>query len=227
MRTLTVYPKGLNGNRGFTTRMPGFKALILGFDDTFLDLREGYAELFSTVFRQFDIPFHAEEVLEYADTPLDTLFSQRYKGCTCRFRDFMTMTMGEYERRMFDAARLQQDAAVLKELRNQGCSLGTFSISFEEHMRRILSKLEVESLFSSVVGAERTFVPRPDPFVLNTCLREMNADKETTLVVTTSERDLETARNAKLRCALLDRSGRFEETGFGYRVSSLEDLRSL
>ena len=209
--------------------MPSFESYVFDFGNTFVDLRSGYMSTFSTVFGQFGMPYDPSKVCEYADTPLDQLFSRYHTGCVCEFRDFVSMTLAVYERNMRTSARLYADSVpCLAFLKACGCKLGIVSCSYEEHIRKILSEFDLEDAFTSIVGQDRAVLQRPNPYSISLCMREMDADPRSTLVVSSSPLDIETGRNAGIATALLDRDGSLGTScGPDYYISSLTQLTDL
>ena len=209
--------------------MPSFESYVFDFGNTFADLRAGYESTFSAVFGQFRMSYDPAKVFEYADTPLDQLFADYHTGCTCEFRDFVTMTLASYERNMKTSARLYSDApACLSRLRACRCRLGIVSRSYEDHIRRILSDFGLEDVFMSIVGQDRAVLQRPHPYSIELCMREMGAEKHSTLLVSSSPLDIETGRNAGIATALLDRDGSIGTScGPDFYISSLGQLTDI
>ena len=209
--------------------MPSFESYVFDFGNTFVDLRSGYMSTFSTVFGQFGMPYDPSKVCEYADTPLDQLFSRYHTGCVCEFRDFVSMTLASYERNMMTSARLYGDAPVcLQRLLSCGCKLGIVSRSYEEHIRGILSNFNLEDAFCSIVGQDRAVLQRPHPYSIDLCMREMGAERHSTLLVSSSPLDIETGRNAGIATALLDRDGSAGTScGPDFYITSLAQLPDI
>lgn len=206
-----------------------FESYVFDFGNTFVDLRDGYSSTFSAVFGQFGIPYDPSKVTEYADLPLDQLFSKYHTGCTCEFRDFVTMTLASYERNMRTAARLYGDAPeCLEFLGSCHCRLGIVSRSYEEHIRTILSSFGLEGAFSSIVGQDRAVLQRPNPYSIHLCMSEMDASPQDTLLVSSSPLDIETGHNAGIATALLDRDGSIGTScGPDFYITSLSQLTDV
>lgn len=207
----------------------GYEYIVFDFGNTFADLRAGYQSTFSAVFEKFNMDYDPAKVSEYADVPLDKLFADYHTGCTCRYRDFVTMTLATYERNMFTSARLYGDAPdTLRFLMADGRRMGIVSRSYEEHIRRILSQFRIEDMFCSIVGQDRAIMERPNPYSIELCMREMGAEKHSTLVVSSSPLDIETGKNAGVATALLDRDGSIDDScGPDYKLHSLLELLRL
>ena len=98
----------------------------------------------------------------------------------------------------------------------------------EEHIRRILSNFGLEEAFMSIVGQDRAVLQRPHPYSVDLCMREMGADRHSTLLVSSSPLDIETGRNAGIATVLLDRDGSIGTScGPDFYISSLEQLTDI
>ncbi|MCQ2079003.1 MAG: HAD hydrolase-like protein [archaeon] len=165
--------------------------IILDFESIVADLSGCYAEAFSTAFRQFDIPYDGSLLEHYISTPLNVLFEKYYKGCTCKYRDFVIMFMGAFDA-SFNLSRPRPGIADrVRKLKAEGAVLGIISECYEMYAHIFLSANGIEECFSSVVGMDRAAIARPDPYVLRTCMGEMGADPGSTRMVSGSARDRE------------------------------------
>ncbi|AGI47724.1 putative phosphatase [Thermoplasmatales archaeon BRNA1] len=181
------------------------------------------------MFKQFGMAYDPNMDYEYAEMPLDQLFSQHHKGCTCEYRDFVTMTIAAYERNMKSEANIFPDVPLtLGILRSNNRRLGIVSRSYEHHIRMILSDFSMEDAFDSIVGLERAVLQRPNPYTVDLCMREMGADRNNTLLVSSNPLDIETGHNAGVKTALLDRSGHTgPDCGPTYYISSFDEILKL
>jgi len=201
---------------------------IFDLNGTVADLCNGYAEMFSTVFGRFGMAYDPAKVPDYADTLLEDLFSQYNTGCTCKFRDFITLSVSSFERFVMDGAKKYDDCTVLDELAAEGCRLGIVSRNFEEHIRRIVSEIGLEGRFASIVGTDRSFMKRPDPYALNTCISEMGVPKESVFLVSTRPLDMDTGVNAGIKTVFIQREGSNSlDTKADFTIHSLSEIWEL
>ena len=188
--------------------MTGFGGIIFNPCGTIFNLRPALESVFGSVFGTFGMDFRPERAYEYADTPIDILFSEINSGCTCRFRDFMTMTAAEFERFLPPSAELYPESlSVLDELKNGGCRLGLFTTLYAEQAERLISKFALGDYFASVVRLERFVIPRPNPIALKMCLSESEMKPEKTAIVSCFPTDIETGKNAGIVTILVQRDG--------------------
>ena len=187
----------INGESPLVYPVMQYRTYILDVEGVLADLSGCYSKAFSSAFAEFGIPFETERLEEYVSTPLDVLFSRYFKGCTCRYRDFVTKFMGEFDRAFASGFVVDEDAAAkVKELHSQGAGIGAVSDLFEMYVRAILSSAGVEDCVDRILSAERMAVPRPDPYCLNTLMREMGAEAGSAVLVAMGERNRVCAERA-------------------------------
>lgn len=173
-----------------------FRYMVLDFESVVADVSKCYAEAFSAAFGQFDIPYDDSELEHYMSTPLNILFEKYYRGCTCKYRDFVIMFMGAFDSSFSLAQPRPGILDRIPAISENGTVLGLISECYEMYVRMFLSKYGIEGRFASVVGMDRTAVARPDPYVLKTCMVEMGADPSDTVMVSGHSRDREMSEKA-------------------------------
>jgi len=89
---------------------------------------------------------------------------------------------------------------LLRRLKQMKIKLGIASSSHRRLIEYVLKKLEIASLFESVVGAEDIVNSKPDPEIFLTCARKLHADPKECLVVEDSKLGVEGAKKAGMRC---------------------------
>jgi phosphoglycolate phosphatase len=80
---------------------------------------------------------------------------------------------------------------------------------------KILAGLGVRELFDEVIGGDGPYPRKPDPASLLALMQSAGTEPATTLLVGDSRFDLETARNASVRCCIVT-------YGFGFRRDTVE-----
>jgi phosphoglycolate phosphatase-like HAD superfamily hydrolase len=203
-----------------------YKTYIFGYDRTLADLTRGYRIAYSEAFRSFGMPYDEALEPEYFSTPVDEIFQRYHKGCTCMFRDFMTMLVTIYDREVKENSRILPDASpCIRKLYARGCSLGIITDSYEQHVHEVLRENGLTKMFSSVVGIERMAVRRPHPYSVGLCLQELGSEAASAAVVSADPLDIQTGNNAGTVTILVDRGGRGEEAcSPDYVVDSLADV---
>ncbi len=164
------------------------------------DLSACFREAFSATFAEFGIPFDADRLGEYSATPLDVLFSRYYKGCTCKYRDFVTKYIGEFDRAFASGFSVREGVAErVRGLQGKGAKICVISDLFSGYVETILTEAGIRDCVDVVFAAERMAVKRPDPYCIRTILQETDSDADSAVLVGTGALNEECARRAGIR----------------------------
>ncbi|MDR1404674.1 MAG: HAD family hydrolase [Candidatus Methanoplasma sp.] len=206
--------------------MEKYDFYIFDLDNTLVDSRVGYEKAFTAAFGEFGIPYDPALYNEYIRTPLDITFSERCPDSPCRYRDFLSVMTDTYEKTCLDGVRLFPDAQrCLERLSGSGCKMGIVSNSYMAQIRRILLKLGIGSMFSSVVGQDRVGFAKPDPEPVILCMSEMNGTPGRTVMVGDSANDVLAGMRAGVFSVLIDRYGENTPQGeYDAYITSLDEL---
>lgn len=160
------------------------KNYIFDFENAIADTSACYKKTFSEAFSHFKIPFDETKIEEYINTPLDRTFEKYYRGCTCRFRDFVTLFVGCFDS-SFDLCRLRPGSAeTIRTLFNEGHKIYVFSRTYRFYVERFLERHGIICMITEIRSSEMTENPKDT-------LRKINSDrnskeKETVMVGTQS-----------------------------------------
>ena len=96
---------------------------------------------------------------------------------------------------------------VLEELRKRGLKLGLISTAYEEEIRFVLEKVNLETaIFDIIVGVDTAECMKPHPDIFKYALRKLKIRPEEAIFVGDSvEADYNGAENAGLHALLIDR----------------------
>jgi len=159
---------------------------IVEFEGTLADTDGCFEKVFSEAFAQFSIPFERERLKDYVSLPLDKLFSKYYTGCTCRFRDFMTMYIGLFDSHFGLIAPLEENLSRVRDLIRSGANVSVISGCYEMYVRRFL---EGHSLsVQSVVSTDRTNGGIPNGTMLTMCLSDLRSEPGETVLISSDTR---------------------------------------
>lgn len=116
-----------------------YKKFIFDFESAVADTSACYKNAFAKAFSQFDIPFDESKIDEYLDTPLDKTFERYYRGCTCRFRDFVTLFVGCFDE-SFELCRPKPGSIeTIRSLLKSGNKIGIVSRTYGYYVQKFLS----------------------------------------------------------------------------------------
>ena len=190
----------LNGWSPMVYPVMQYPTYILDVEEVLADLSACYREAFSATFAEFGIPFDADRLGEYSATPLDVLFSRYYRGCTCKYRDFVTKYIGEFDRAFASGFSVREGVTgAVRKLHADGAKVCVVSDLFSGYVDTILSEAGIGDCIDVVFAAERMAIGRPDPYCIRTILQETDSDADTAVLVGTGALNEECARRAGIR----------------------------
>ena len=103
----------------------------------------------------------------------------------------------------------------LKTLQTMGIPMGVCTNKPEAFTRQILEGLGLSGFFSSVVGGDTTSQRKPDPLPLLTCLKGLETEPASSLMIGDSIHDVHAAHAAGVYIGVVP---------WGYRTAPVEDL---
>ncbi|MCQ2085166.1 MAG: HAD family hydrolase [archaeon] len=163
---------------------------ILDFEESVADLSKCYKEAFSRSFGEFKIEFEESRLQEYVDTPLDQIFGRYYTGCTCKYRDFVTVYMSAFDRAFPDNVEPRPGIVEkLKQWKSEGKKIGVVGDTYGMYIGLFLSKFGIEDCISAVIGIEQMAIPRPDPYSIKLCLAQMGTECDNTVMQSSQEKN--------------------------------------
>ena len=174
---------------------------IVELEGALADVRECYSAVFSAAFRQFGIPFDEGKLDDYLSLPPDRLFEEYYTGCTCRFRDFMTLLVGLFDRNYSLMIPNGELVSELSDAKKAGSRIGVVSRNYEMYAQKFIS--EHLGPVDSVVGADRTPGQIPGRDAVDICLKEMGVPPEEVVLIT-SRREF-AGSSGITNCRILER----------------------
>ncbi len=104
---------------------------------------------------------------------------------------------------------------VLEQIRGMNIPMGVCTNKPAAISRQILADLGLSGFFSSVVGGDTTRARKPDPLPLLTCLQELAAPPQASLMIGDSAADVQAARAAGVTVGVVP---------WGYIATPVEDL---
>ena len=103
----------------------------------------------------------------------------------------------------------------LEQIRDMNVPMGVCTNKPEALSRQILEGLGLDAYFSSVVGGDTTTAMKPDPLPLLTCLGELVAEPQNSLMIGDSIHDVHAAHAAGMTIGVVP---------WGYRSAPVEEL---
>ena len=159
------------------------RVCIFGFGGVLFDTRTAYGNGLGLAFESVDDVYDPSEFDECSSMSLQGLFGLRYKEHPCKYREFVAEFLKGFEKDFPDSGPFHETVGTVKALHERGIVMGIVTESYEEPVRDLLEKHGIRDCFRSIVGFERSVLRRPDPYPLNLCVKELNADPEDVVYV--------------------------------------------
>ncbi len=202
-----------------------FGTYIFAFNNTLFDTRKGYEASYKKAFDSFGIAYEPAKYHQYFETPLHIIFESNFPGCPCKYREFVAEFFKEADIKVVETATPYLDTLdSIQRLLSLGKDIAIVSSSPETYIKNILKNNDMDDLFKSIVGFERSVIQKPDPYSINICIKELNAKPKDCVYIGGSTIDIMTAERAGIEKILVDRTGDRKNTNADIIIPDLTGL---
>lgn len=183
------------------------KAIIFDLDGTLVDSYPAILEsLNHTLSRLGYPPVDSERIRKMVGRGLENLMMQAV-GET-HLKEGIRIFKESYDQTVLDGTFLLPDVMnTLQKLQQAGVKMGVASNKPADYSRKILRHLQIESCVIACLGPEGDIPPKPHPAMLERLMRLLDVTCEEALYVGDMALDVQSARNAKVRVALVPGGG--------------------
>jgi len=190
-----------------------FRALIFDLDGTLVDSYPGIQQSLNETLQQFGRPpVEIKTVKKMVGRGIENLMQQAIPD---HWRDAVPIFRKSYDETHLEGTFLFDDViSTLKILQSHEIPMSVASNKPPDFTRNILRHLKLDSYFVECFGPNSEIPPKPNPTMLQTAMVKMNSSVADTVYVGDMVLDAETARNARVRVALISTGG-----------NSMEELR--
>lgn len=198
---------------------------IFDFDNTLFDTRGGYEACYRKAFGIFGIVYDPSKYYCYIRTPLHAIFEKHYPGRPCRYREFVAEFMKEAENSVVDTTvPFPETIECIERLADSGKKMAIVSGSPESYISDILDNNDLRSHFGTVIGYENSLRPKPDPYPIDLCLKNLGTRPDGCVYIGDSLDDVTAAKRAGIGKILVDRHGGYREGEADHVISNLIEL---
>jgi HAD superfamily hydrolase (TIGR01549 family) len=211
--------------------MNHYKALIFDLDGTLVDSYDAIQESLNFALEQLGYPtLDLETVKKRVGRGLENLISDS-------FREEHLEPAIELFRKSYDETHLRgtyllpEVQETLSSLYRKHLRMGVASNKPSDYSKNILKHLRVERFLVDCYGPDLVGPPKPAPTMLFALMREMQVEPAQTLYVGDMILDIETARNARMKVAIVptgsNTAEELSQANPDYLLESFRELLSI
>lgn len=202
-----------------------YETYIFDFDNTLFDTRGGYEACYRKAFGIFGMPYDPSKYYSYVGTPLHKIFEKHYPGCPCKYREFVAEFIKEADNSVVDTAvPFPETIECIERLTDLNKDMAIVSGSSESYIRDILKNNGLSEYFRDIVGYENTMYPKPDPYPINLCIKNLGTESSGCVYIGDSPDDITAAKRAGIGKILVDRHGNGGNCDADHIISDLTEL---
>lgn len=176
-----------------------YNAFFFDFDYTLADSSKGIVACFQIVLKRHNyVTIADEDIKKTIGMTLEDSFARLTGVADSKLlKQYKDEYLAEADEIMSDNTVLYEDTVpLIKNLKEQGASVGIISTKQSYIIRQTLIKYSIEQLFDTVIGMLDVVKHKPDPEGLLSGMKQVNAMPEKTLYVGDNTIDAQTARSA-------------------------------
>lgn len=177
------------------------KTVIFDLDGTLLNTLLDLKESTNYALRQFDYPERTlEEIRYFVGNGVRKLIERAVPENCENVEECLDVFKKHYEKNMYNnTVSYNYIETMLKTLKSEGIKLGVVSNKFDLAVKELCKKY-YDGLVDIAIGQGGDVLPKPSPFGVYKAMKELGADKASTIYVGDSEVDVQTAQNANIPC---------------------------
>lgn len=177
------------------------KTIIFDLDGTLLNTLLDLKESTNYALRQFGYPERTlEEIRYFVGNGVRKLIERAVPENCENVEECLDVFKKHYEKNMYNnTVSYNYIETMLKTLKSEGIKLGVVSNKFDLAVKELCKKY-YDGLVDIAIGQGGDVLPKPSPFGVYKAMKELGADKASTIYVGDSEVDVQTAQNANIPC---------------------------
>ena len=202
------------------------KTVLFDLDGTLIDTNELIIASFDYTFKQFDLSFTREELIEFNGPSLsETFFAinpERVEEMIQTYREFNISNHDDYVKIFPNVIE------TVEQLRNAGIQMGIVTTKGRKVVEMGLSLTKLTPYFETVITLDDVVHPKPHPEPVMKAMQQLSGEVSSTLMVGDNYHDIEAGHNAGIETAGVAWSYKGEDFLATYNPTyMLKDMKDL
>lgn len=175
------------------------RTILFDLDGTLIDSNQLIYASFDYTFKQFNLTFTEDEILEFNGPPLIDTFKKidpiRVDEMVETYRQHNYLVHDEYVR-VFPKV-----VETLEQLKDRKVKLGIVTTKMAKGVKMGLEKTGIADFFDTVITFDDVKHPKPHPEPVLKAMHALDAEASSTLMVGDNSHDIEAGKNAGIKTA--------------------------
>jgi pyrophosphatase PpaX len=200
--------------------------ILFDLDGTLIDTNELINESFYHTFKQFGLEFTHEEIIAFNGPPLRETFEK----IDLDKAEAMITTYRKHNLEHHDnyVKAFPHVKETLRGLKERGIKLGIVTTKMRKTAIRGMKITGIYSYFDTIIALDDITNPKPHPEPVLSAMKNLQAEKESTLMIGDNHHDIESGHNAGVKTAGVAWSLKGEEVLQNYNPTyMLHDMKDL
>ncbi|RFA33024.1 pyrophosphatase PpaX [Virgibacillus dokdonensis] len=202
------------------------RTILFDLDGTLIDTNELIIASFFHTFKQYNLQFTREEIIEFNGPPLVDTF----KAIDLEKADSMVQTYRSHNMKEHDnyVKVFPYVIETLEQLKRNGFKLGVVTTKMRSGVEKGLATTKLTAYFDTVITLDDVKNPKPHAEPVYKAMEELMAEQHSTLMIGDNAHDIEAGKNAGVQTAGVAWSFKGKERLLQYEPTfMLEDMRDL
>ncbi|GAB3057103.1 pyrophosphatase PpaX [Virgibacillus ainsalahensis] len=175
------------------------RTILFDLDGTLIDTNELIMASFNHTFKQYNMTYTTEEIMEFNGPPLIDTF----RKIDPKQADSMLATYLEHNHTDHDnyVKVFPNVVETMEQLKNNGLKLGIVSAKMTKAVHMGIALTGLDGFFDSIITYDDVINPKPHPEPVLKGMKALNGDTASTLMVGDNYHDIESGKNAGVKTA--------------------------
>ena len=202
------------------------RTILFDLDGTLIDTNELIIASFNHTFKQYNLSYTTEEIIEFNGPPLTETFQKidpvRAEMMIKTYREHNLANHNDYVKAFPNVIE------TISELKDNQIQVGIVTTKMTKTAHLGMALTGLDKFFETVIAFEDVVHKKPHPEPVMKAMKQLNATAESTLMVGDNHHDIEAGKNAGIKTAGVAWAQKGKEFLHEYNPTyMLEDMRDL